>query len=220
MNEAKLILGELKNSVVSISDTETVKKTANRALETGVNPTEIVNVLSEALNEIGDKYERCEYFLSELMMGGVIANEVTNMLKPHLTGIERERLGKVAIGTVKGDLHDIGKNIVIMMLSAVGLEVFDLGVDVSAEKFAEIVQRERISILGMSALLSSTMNEMKNVIDTLKEKKLRNSTKVIVGGRPITKEFAEKIGADGYAKDATEAVKIVKQLLNVRRGFP
>jgi len=114
-----------------------------------------------------------------------------------LTKTKMETLGKIVIGTVKGDIHDIGKNIVIMMLQAAGFEVIDLGVDVSAEKFVDAVASKKLDIIGLSALLTSTMYEMKNVMDALKEKNLRDTVKVIIGGRPVTEEFAEKIGADG-----------------------
>jgi len=215
--DKQLILNELKTLVSSISDVEDVRKTTERALASGVNPIEIVDTLGEALNDVGMKYDAGEYFLSELMMGGILAIEVTNIVKPHLTMAERKSLGKVIIGTVKGDLHDIGKNIVIMMLTAVGFDVTDLGVDVPAEKFAEIAKKEKADVLGMSALLSSTIDEMKNVIELLDKENLRDSIKVVIGGRPVTKEYADEIRADGYGKDATEAVKITKELVKSRR---
>jgi methylmalonyl-CoA mutase cobalamin-binding domain/chain len=215
--DRQTILDELRNLVSIISDIDTVRKTTEKALASGVKPTEIVDSLSEALNDVGKKYDRGEYFLSELMMGGVLAVEVMNIVKPQLTTAERKTLGKVIIGTVKGDLHDIGKNIVIMMLSAVGFDVIDLGVDVPAEKFAETTKKEKADVLGMSALLSSTVGEMKNVIELLKKEKLRDSIKVIVGGRPLTREFADEIGADGFGKDAAEAVDVTKELVKSKR---
>jgi len=216
-DEKQSVLDELRNLVSTISDVEDVRKATEKALALAVNPVDIVDTLSAALNDVGKKYDCGEYFLSELMMGGILAIEVTNIVKPHLTTAQRKALGKVIIGTVKGDLHDIGKNIVIMMLSAVGFDVIDLGVDVPAEKFAEIAKKEKADVLGMSALLSSTIEEMKNVMGLLTKEKLRDSVKVIVGGRPVTKEYADEIGADGYGKDATEAVNVTKELVKSRR---
>lgn len=216
-DEKQSVLDELRNLVSMISDVEDVRKATEKALALAVNPVDIVDTLSAALNDVGKKYDCGEYFLSELMMGGILAIEVTNIVKPHLTTAQRKALGKVIIGTVKGDLHDIGKNIVIMMLSAVGFDVIDLGVDVPAEKFAEIAKKEKADVLGMSALLSSTIEEMKNVMGLLTKEKLRDSVKVIVGGRPVTKEYADEIGADGYGKDATEAVNVTKELVKARR---
>ena len=201
-----------------MADFEDVNKVVIEVLKSGVDPLDIVNAMNQALEEVGEKYESGEYFLSELMMTGYLASEVIKILKPYLTKTKMETLGKIVIGTVKGDIHDIGKNIVIMMLQAAGFEVIDLGVDVSAEKFVDAVASKKPDIIGLSALLTSTMYEMKNVIDALKEKNLRDTVKVIIGGRPVTEEFAEKIGADGYAEDAVKAVKVVRELLKVKEG--
>jgi len=201
-----------------MADFEDVNKVVIEVLKSGVDPLDIVNAMNQALEEVGEKYESGEYFLSELMMTGYLASEVIKILKPYLTKTKMETLGKIVIGTVKGDIHDIGKNIVIMMLQAAGFEVIDLGVDVSAEKFVDAVASKKPDIIGLSALLTSTIYEMKNVIDALKEKNLRDTVKVIIGGRPVTEEFAEKIGADGYAEDAVKAVKVVRELLKVKEG--
>ncbi|MBS7626987.1 cobalamin-dependent protein, partial [Candidatus Bathyarchaeota archaeon] len=189
-NNIQTILEDLRSLISTISDVETVKETTRKALASGAKPLEIVDVLSSSLNDVGKKYDSGEYFLSELMMAGILASEVTNIIKPHLTSSERKAPGKIVIGTVKGDLHDIGKNIVIMMLSAAGFEIVDLGVDVPAEKFVETAKKENANILGMSALLSSTMDEMKNVIQLLTRENVRSLVKVIVGGRPVTADFA------------------------------
>ncbi|MBS7629673.1 cobalamin-dependent protein, partial [Candidatus Bathyarchaeota archaeon] len=192
-NNIQTILEDLRSLISTISDVETVKETTRKALASGAKPLEIVDVLSSSLNDVGKKYDSGEYFLSELMMAGILASEVTNIIKPHLTSSERKAPGKIVIGTVKGDLHDIGKNIVIMMLSAAGFEIVDLGVDVPAEKFVETAKKENANILGMSALLSSTMDEMKNVIQLLTRENVRSLVKVIVGGRPVTADFATQI---------------------------
>lgn len=209
-------LKKLKSLIVDIANVETVKTLVIKGLESKIDPADIVNTLSEALRDVGVKYERGEYFLSELIMAGNLSTEVVNLLKPLLHEAKRKSRGKVVIGTVSGDVHDIGKNIVIMMLNAVGFDVIDLGVDVPADKFVEVAKKEKPDILGMSALLSSTIHETKNVIQTLKEKGLRDKLKVIVGGRAITNKFAEEIGADGYAEDAIDAVRIVGELVKNR----
>jgi 5-methyltetrahydrofolate--homocysteine methyltransferase len=207
------MLEKLKSLVVDIGDSQQIREVVLRGLESKVQPVDIANALSEALCDVGMKYERGEYFLAELIMVGNLATEVVDLLKPHLDDAKLEASGKVVIGTVKGDLHDIGKNIVIMMLKASGFGVVDLGVDVPIERFIEAARKENPNILGMSALLSSTAPEMKKVIYALEKAKLRGTLKVIVGGRPVTSEFAEEIGADGYAEDAVEATRLVKALV-------
>ena len=206
-------LEEIKDLIIRVSDVEEVKETVDRILKSGVDPLEILNTLNQALDEVGRRYEKGEYFLSELIMAGVLSTEVTNLLEPHLIRSRRRSLGKVAIGTVRGDIHDIGKNILIMMLRSAGFDVVDLGVDVPAENFANAIEEKQANILGLSALLTSSMDEMKKVIETIEKRGLRNRVKIVVGGRPLTREFAKEIGADGYAKDAVEGVKVVKDLV-------
>jgi 5-methyltetrahydrofolate--homocysteine methyltransferase len=196
-----------------VSPSVSVGRTARKILETGANPVDVLEVLNEAMREVGNRYERGEYFLSELIMAGVLASEVTEILKPSLAKTDLKSQGKIVVGTVKGDIHDIGKNILIMMLSAAGFEVVDLGVDVSAEKFVEAIEKEEANILGISALLSSTMENLRDVIEAIRRKGLRDQVKIIVGGRPLTEEFADEIGADSYAKDALEGVRVVKELI-------
>lgn len=191
---------------------ENVKNIVIEALNSGINPVDVVEVMSKGLEDVGEKYEKGEYFLSELIMAGIMASEITKILKPHLEKSAEKLTGKVVIGTVRGDLHDIGKNIVIAMLSSAGFKVVDLGIDVPFEKFVSAVVREKPDILGMSCLLTIAMDEMKMVIDKLKEAGLRASVKVMVGGRPITQNFANEIGADAYGSNAVEAVKIAKAL--------
>lgn len=206
-------LKEIKDLIIRISDVEEVKETVDRTLKSGVDPLEILNTLNQALDEVGRRYEKGEYFLSELIMAGVLSTEVTNLLEPHLIRSRRRSLGKVVIGTVRGDIHDIGKNILVMMLRSAGFDVVDLGVDVPAENFANAIEEKQANILGLSALLTSSMDEMKKVIETIEKRGLRNRVKIVVGGRPLTREFAKEIGADGYAKDAVEGVKVVKDLV-------
>lgn len=207
-------LEKIKNLIAEIADINDLKEEVNDALNSGIKPIEIINILSESLDIIGKRYETGELFLSELIMAGVLATEVTNLIeKESDIEMKKRSAGKVVIGTVKGDIHDIGKNIVIMMLNAAEFNVIDLGVDVQSEKFAEAVMNEKPDVLGMSALLTSTMEEMEKVIQDLKNHGLRDRVKILLGGRPISKDFAEKIGADGYAKNAIETVNVVKDLI-------
>jgi len=192
--------------------TEAVKK----SLDEGFDPLKIINALTIALGEIGNKFERGELFLVHLVMAGEAAKKVVSeQLEPLLRKVKAERktIGRIVIGTVQGDIHDIGKNIVAAMLFAAGFEVIDLGKDVPVEKFIKAVEEYKPEILAMSALMSTTMSMQKAVIESLKENNLRDKVKVIVGGAPVTTEWAEEIGADGYAGDAIQAVKISKQLI-------
>ncbi len=169
--------------------------------------------MREGLSTAGRKYEQGEYFLSELIMSGIMAQELSKMLKPRLAG-ERDRfLAKIAVGTVKGDLHDIGKNLVSTMLTSGGFEIIDLGVDVPSERFSEVVLKENPAIVAMSCLLTIAMDQMKSTIDHLEQAGLRKKVKVLVGGRPITSDFAREIRADGYGMDAIEAVNAAKRTL-------
>jgi len=205
---------DFKDQIVRISGIEEVRYSVEELLERGVEPHKILNALNEAMEEVGKRYEEGEYFLSELIMVGVLASEISELVDSRLNGIEGDSRGKVIIGTVKGDIHDIGKNILIMMLNSAGFRVIDLGVDVSPERFAESIEKEDADILCVSALLTSTMENIRSVIDMLRERGLRDEVKVIVGGRPLTASYARELGADGYAKDAVEGVKKIIALLS------
>lgn len=207
------VQNKLKELIVNLSAVDLIKETVNRALQDGTDALDILRSLNEALNDVGKKYDNCEYFLSELIMAGVIGNEVACMLAPYLNNESNECVGTIVIGTVKGDIHDIGKNILVMMLRASRFEVIDLGVDVTSERFVEAVRQNNAVVLGLSALLTSTRDEMRNVIEATKRRRLRDKVKIVVGGRPVTASFSREIGADGYAETATEAVKVIKELL-------
>lgn len=211
-------LKEIQKLISELTGVENVRNVVIKALDSGVKPADIVNAMSEGLGVVGDRYEKGEYFLSELIMAGIIAVEVTNLLKPRLERLTDKPFGKVVIGTVKGDLHDIGKNIVIAMLSSRGFNVIDLGIDVPSEKFVEAVKKEKPHILAMTCLLTAAMDEMRKVIEELGKFGLRENLKVMVGGRPLSSQFAESIGADAYGSNAVEAVKIAKAL--VGKGSP
>ena len=207
------ILQKIRDCIVNL-DLEGALENVRKALENKVSPGEIVSrSIVEGMNIVGEKFEKGEYFLSELIVAGEIGKEITKLLDPYLKAekAELKKLGKVVIGTVRGDLHDIGKNIVAMMLEAAGFEVIDLGADVPPEKFIEAVKQHSANIVAMSALLTVTMPEMKTVIEELKKAGLRDKVKVIVGGAPVTEEYAKNIGADGYGETAVEGVRICKQ---------
>lgn len=206
-------LREIQDVISELTGVENAKNIVIEALDSGVDPVDVVNAMSKGLEVVGEKYERGEYFLSELIMAGIMASEIANTLKPHLGRSTEKPIGKVVIGTVRGDLHDIGKNIVIAMLSSRGFSVIDLGIDVPCEKFVETVEKERPDILAMSCLLTVAMDEMRKVIEELSKVGLRGNIKVMVGGRPISLQFAELIGADAYGSNAIKAVKIAKALV-------
>lgn len=194
--------------------TEEVRRRVEAALKNSASPTEIIHSLREGVNIVGRKYESQEYFLSELIMAGVMAEQVTALLKPHFAKSPADMLGRVVIGTVKGDIHDIGKNLVSTMLISAGFDVVDIGVDVPAENFVEAARENNPEILAMSCLLTSAMDEMKRVVGTLGKASLRKNLKIIVGGRPTSEEFAKEIGADRYGANAVDAGKVARDLLS------
>ncbi|MEM2273524.1 MAG: corrinoid protein [Candidatus Bathyarchaeia archaeon] len=208
------ILDEIKRAIVNLN-VEGIQKLCMKAIEVGIPAYDIIiKGFSKGLEIVGEKYEREEYYLAELVVAGEIIKEGMKVLEPHLKSGEAKKIGKVAIGTVRGDLHDIGKNIVATLLRAAGFDVIDLGVDVPPERFIEAAKEHKPDIIAMSALLTTTMDEMENVIKALKEAGLRDKVKVIIGGAPITEEFAKKIGADAAAKDAIEGVNICKMWMS------
>ena len=192
-------------------DRDGIRTAINKALDAGISPPELMKELKEGLDEIGAKYEKGEYFLSELVISGEIAKTALDVLTPHF-GKGQQKLGKVVIGTVEGDVHDIGKNIVSTILLSSGYEVYDLGVDVKSSRFLSEIKERDMDVLGLSALLTSTMMNMKTVILDLKKAGLRNNVKVIVGGAPLSETFAKEVGADAYVRDAPEILKTIDNL--------
>jgi len=185
-----------------------------RALEEGANPLEIIDKgLMAGMNVVGERFKKGDMFVPEVLMAAKAMNMGLDLVKPLVTGSERSGAGTVVVGTVKGDLHDIGKNLVAMLLESKGFNVINLGVDVTPEAFVAAAREHSPSIIGMSALLTTTMLAMKDVIDALKEANLRSGVKVMVGGAPVTQDFAVEIGADGYAPDAVTATELAKDLL-------
>ena len=204
------IFGKIRDAIVNL-DIDGVQNACKEAIEAGIPAYKAVtDGMSKGMVIVGEKYENNEYFLAELIMAGEVMKEGMIVLEPHLKSGDLKKIGKVAIGTVRGDLHDIGKNVVVTLLGAAGFDIVDLGVDVPSEKFVETVKESNPDILGMSALLTTTMIEMESVIKALKEAGVRDKVKIIIGGAPITKEYAEKIGADAAARDAVQGVNVCK----------
>ena len=170
-----------------------------------------VDGMSRGMEIVGQKFSNQEYFLSELLAAGEAVKEGMELLKPLLEGVKVERIGRVVLGTVRGDMHDIGKDIVKMLLTGAMFEVFDLGVDVEAKTFIEKVKETDASVLAMSAMLTVTMPEMESVVEELKQSGIRDRVKVLIGGAPITADFGEKIGVDFAADDAPQGVRAAVQ---------
>lgn len=187
------------------------------AIEENIEPKELIdNYLIKAMEEIGAQFEKQQVFVPELLMAGRAMKASLSLLQPLLKGDEATSdLGTVVIGTVKGDLHDIGKNLVASMFEGCGFTIVDLGVDVDAAKFVQAVKDNNANIVSLSALLTTTMPYMKTVIDTLESEGLRSSVKVMVGGAPVSQSFASEIGADGYSDSANSAIIKAKELLGV-----
>lgn len=185
-----------------------------KALKQNISAGEILkNGLVAGMDVIGKKFKNNEIFIPEVLISAKAMKAGMKLVRPLLAKANVESKGKVVIGTVKGDLHDIGKNIVAMLLEGAGFEVIDLGSDVSKEKFLEFVEKERADILGISALLTTTMTYMREVIEAVENANLRQNVRVIIGGAPITHSYAEEIKADGYAPDAASAVDLTKDLI-------
>lgn len=190
-----------------------VEAGVREALAAGINADVILkDALIAAMGEVGARYEEGDMFVPEMLISARAMQAGLTLLKPYLIGGKAESTGKVAIGTVKGDLHDIGKNLVAMMLEGAGFEILDLGVNVSPQAFVDAAH-EGVQIIGMSALLTTTMGNMGSTIDALKAAGVREKVKVMIGGAPVTQEFANSIGADAFAADAPSAARIARQLL-------
>jgi 5-methyltetrahydrofolate--homocysteine methyltransferase len=191
-----------------------VESLVREALAAKLPPDEILNTgLIAAMKEVGARFEAGDFYVPEMLIAARAMQAGLAILKPHLVSGGIQSAGRVVIGTVKGDLHDIGKNLVSMMLEGAGFEIFDLGTDVPPEKFIAAIKDNNAGLLGMSALLTTTMSNMKLVLAALKEAGVREQVKVMIGGAPVTESFAKEIGADGYAPDASRAVTLAKSLM-------
>ena len=209
-------LDEIRDAVISGKHKE-IEDLVKSAIEDRANLDELINdAMIAAMDVVGKRFADNEIFVPEMLVSAVTMKKGLALIKPLLKDEETESKGTIIMCTVKGDIHDIGKNLVIMMLEGAGFNVIDLGVDLTVEKLIHQVEEIKPDILGLSALLTTTMPEMKNVIGTLESKGLRNNVKVIVGGAPVDATFAEQIGADGYGKDSTEAVSLARRFVSVK----
>ena len=207
-------LGQIKDVIIGGKHKEIEDLVKAAIKKEKVSLDSIINdAMIAAMDIVGQKFADSEIFVPEMLVSAMTMKKGLNIIKPLLQGDASESKGTIIICTVKGDMHDIGKNLVTMMLEGAGFNVVDLGVDLSVEKVIEQVEQVKPEILGLSALLTTTMPEMKKVIEALEEKGLRNNVKVIIGGAPVDAAFAQKIGADGYGDDATEAVRQARRLI-------
>lgn len=204
------ILQQLQEAVCQRQKNE-VRPLTQMAIDRGLDPNAIIKEgFVPAMDKVGDQFASGQIFIPEMLASAKLMKDALELVKPLLKTTDIEMAGKVLIGTVKGDLHDIGKNIVIMMLEGAGFKVVDLGVDLSAEDLVASIKEEKPQVLGLSALLTTTMPEIKKVIDALSDQGLRRTLKIMVGGAPLDAETARVYGADAYGCDATEAVKLAK----------
>lgn len=209
MTDVKLIMDTL-----IVGDQEQLIGQVQSALQGGVDGGEILNDgLIKGMDIVGERMENGDMFIPEVLRCAKVMSAALDILKPHLPEGGVEAAGKVVIGTVKGDLHDIGKNLVMMMLESAGFEIFNLGVDVAPEAFVNAVKENDANMVALSALLTTTMPMMRETVDTFVESGLRDQVKIIIGGAPVTQKFSDEIGADGFAPDAGSATKLAKQLI-------
>jgi methylmalonyl-CoA mutase cobalamin-binding domain/chain len=210
MESRNNLLDVIRNSIINLEMENAINAT-KKALESGISPYELIEEMRNASAAVGKKFESNEYFISELVISGSIMKSISEILKTHMAGKEAKYKAKAVIGSAPGDLHDIGKNIAVVSLIGSGFDVIDLGIDVSPNKFVDAVKNQNPQIVGISALTSSTMLGIKHVVEALKSSGIRNKVKVIVGGAPLTDEFAKSAGADARAKDIVHGVKICEQ---------
>jgi len=207
------MLDKIKQAVLA-GEMEGIAELTNQALAQGIGAREILDqALTPAMDIVGEEYEKGDRYVPEMLISAETMKGAVTVLKPLLVEAGVKARGKVVIGTVEGDLHDIGKELVAMMLEGAGFEVVNLGVEVTAEAFLKAAKEHEADIIGMSALLTTTMIHMPEVISALKDAGLRDQIKVMIGGAPVTQGYADKIGADGYAPDAASATKLAKSLV-------
>lgn len=206
---------DIKNTVIAGKHLE-IEALVETAVQQKMDLNALINkALIAAMDVVGDRFSKSEIFVPEMLVSAVTMKKGLNIIKPLLKENQQHARGKVILCTVQGDLHDIGKNLVAMMLEGAGFEVIDLGVDTTVEKVVDKVAEISPQVLGLSALLTTTMPEMENVINVLQTRGMREKVKVMIGGAPVDAEFAEKIGADAYGKDAAEAVTIVRRFIGL-----
>ncbi|MDD3818743.1 MAG: corrinoid protein [Actinomycetota bacterium] len=204
---------DLADAIIK-GDNVASKEITQKLLEQGINPVEVLNEgLIAGMDVVGKRFKANEMYIPEVLIAARAMHAAMDILKPLLAKSDVPSRGTILIGTVEGDLHDIGKNLVIMMLEGAGFTVIDLGIDVPTEKFVEEVKKNKAQILGLSALLTTTMPVMKDVIEAVRADDEIENTRIMVGGAPLTQDYADSIGADGYAPDASSAVDLAKELL-------
>ena len=209
------VLNSLYDAIVA-GDASRAPGLVQQALDSGLPaPQILIEAMISAMNHVGKMFEEGEFFIPEMLIAARAMQASLAVLKPHLMQADVKATGRVVAGTVKGDLHDIGKNLVCMLLEGAGFEIIDLGTDVVPEKFVEVVKEGKADIVALSALLTTTMPNMKVTIEALKSTGVREKAKVIIGGAPVTQAYADQIGADGYAPDASRAVALAKSLMGV-----
>ncbi len=209
------LIANLRQAIVDL-DNKKAEETAKQGIANGVNPLDMINQgIRPALDLLGENFSKGTIFLPELMLSANAADAAVQILEPALVGgnSSQNKLGKILIVTVKGDIHDIGKNIVALLMKAAGFEVVDFGVDKSTEEIYAAAKEHEVDVIGLSALLTTTMPRINEFMDFLREKGSRDQFKVILGGAPITQGFADEVGADGYGADAARAVDLAKQLV-------
>lgn len=208
------VLEDIRASVIK-GDAAGATAGVNQAIADGIEPMTILNeALISGMTEVGDRFEKGEYYIPEMLIAARAMQSALDPLKPLLIESGAEPLGRVAIGTVQGDLHDIGKNLVSMMLEGAGFEIKDLGTNTTPDAFVEAA-KSGSQVIAMSALLTTTMPAMKSTLEALETAGVRENIKVMIGGAPVTQAYADQIGADGYSTDASSAVRLAKQLLNI-----
>lgn len=202
---------ELVNAIADMREEEALRL-AKEMVEGGSDPMAILDSARKGMDIVGRRYEEGTYFLPELILAGVMLEQITDIVKPELAkGPEVERLGKAVIGTVEGDIHDIGKNIVVFMLDVNGFDVLDLGVDVPAEKFVEAIKDFEPQVVGLSGFLNLAFDSMKDTVEAIKKAGLRDKVKIVIGGAPMSDRIQEYTGADAYGKDAMAGVSLAKE---------
>jgi methylmalonyl-CoA mutase cobalamin-binding domain/chain len=218
MNHDEILQGLYDQTLVG--NAPAVLDLTNEGLATGLTPERMLfEALIPSLEEVGARFERGDFFVPEMLIAGKAMSGALDLLRPLLAETGAETVGKFVMGTVKGDVHDIGKNLVNIMLEGAGFEVIDLGVQVAPEKFIAAIEEHKPDIVGFSAFLTTTMPMFKANINALQKAGLRDSVIVMVGGAPVTQEYADAVGADGYAADASAAVKLAKSLIKERRAM-
>ena len=212
---SKDVLEQLRSAIASL-DAEKAREAAKTGVSSGVDPLTMINQgIRGALEWLGERFSSGDLFLPELMLAAKAADAAVSVLEPELLkrGGTRERVGKVLLATVAGDIHDIGKNIVALVMKSAGFEVVDIGTDKQGREILEAAKKHEVDVIGLSALLTTTMLRMREFVELLQESGLRDRFKVILGGAPVTQEFCDTIGADGYAADAPRGVELTRRVL-------